>query len=224
MLKPFKPWQGFLSRRMRNIFIYILVCEAGFASFSALPQDSSKPNIIEEKHGNVTNYAVEGNLAAAKPVGCIPLADAKNDLTPADLYPGVLDCIEQNKFEMATDLFALAGIYARFDAERVTDETAGQAGQALIMNTFSDVPQNKKSQFLAVFNRVSKSAKSLGPLCVQIQKIGAPDYYPKYMILHGVKAFTGDPYEGALSDKFDPVAAWRRLQSDYLHCPTKEKD
>lgn len=191
---------------------------------SALAEEASKPNIIEEKHGNVTNYRVEGSLAATKPVGCIPIADAKNDLTPPDLYTGVSECIDQNKFEMATELFALAGIYARFDAERVTDKTAGQAGEVLIMNTFEAVPQKKKAQFSAVFDRMTKSPKSLAPLCVKIQQIGAPDYYPKYMILHGMNAFLGDPYEGALSEKFDGAATWRRLQSEYLHCPTKENN
>jgi len=195
-----------------------------FAQGSVTPRGASKPNIIEEKHGNVTNYTVEGSLAATNPVGCIPIANAKNDLTPADLYQGVLQCINENKFEMATELFALAGIYARFDAERVTDQSAGQAGEALITNAFSTLPKSKKSQFIAVFDRISKSQKSLGSLCANIRKIGAPDYYPKYMILHGMKAFLGDPYEGALSDAFDPAATWRRLQSKYLHCSTKEND
>ncbi|WOJ88743.1 hypothetical protein RZS28_13090 [Methylocapsa polymorpha] len=207
-----------------SMFMLLLTSGGAVAQESSTPRESSKPNIIEEKHGNVTNYTVEGSLAATKAVGCIPIAEAKNDLTPADLYQGVLQCINENKFEIATELFALAGIYARFDAERVTDQSAGQAGEVLIMNTFSNLPKSKKSQFMAAFDRVSKSPKSLGSLCADIQKIGAPDYYPKYMILHGMKAFLGDPYEGALSDAFDPAATWRRLQSDYLHCPKKEND
>ncbi len=201
------------------MFAKILFAWLWLVPAAAVAQEHAKPNIVEEKDGNVTNYRVEGSLAATNPVGCIPLADAKNNLTPADLYKGISECIDQNKFEMAVELFALAGIYARFDAERVTDETAGQAGEVLISNTFANVPEKKKSQFSAMFQRISKSPKLLEPICVKIRQIGAPDYEPKYMILHGMKAFLGDPYEGALSDKFDAAATWQRLQSDYLHCP-----
>jgi hypothetical protein len=206
--------------------------KSGFAmvaaiAFALLPfsvpqvaaQDGQKPNIIGEKHGNITNYRVEGSLAPMQSVGCIPIAAAKSNMTPADLYPGVLSCIDQSRYDMATALFALAGIYARFDAERISDKTAGQAGEVLIMNTFATLTQDRKTQFGAAFNRVTGSPQSLGPLCAAIEKIGAPEYYPKYMILHGMKAFMDDPYKDALAAEFDKAATWRRLQSDYLHCP-----
>ena len=194
----------------------------GLSPFSApqvAAQDGQKPNIIEEKHGNFTNYRVEGSLAPTQSVGCIAIAEAKSNMTPADLYPAVLSCIDQSKYDMATALFALAGIYARFDAERLTDKTAGQAGQVLIMNTFASLTEDRKTQFGATFNRVTGSPQSLGEICVAIQKIGAPGYYPKYMILHGMKAFMGDPYKDALAAEFDSAATWLRLQSDYLRCP-----
>lgn len=207
------------SHRKWRIGAQLILCLSIIPAPNAFGQESAHPKIIEEKHGNITNYEVEGNLAATQPIACIPIGEARNNLTPADIYPGVRDCIEQDKFDEATDLFALAGIYARFDAERVSDKTAGQAGEILIMNTFSALSEEKKSRFLAVFNRIAKDRKSMGPLCAQIRKIGAPDYYPKYMILHGMKAFLGDSYEGALSGDFDQAAAWNRLQADYLHCP-----
>jgi hypothetical protein len=45
-----------------------------------------------------------------------------------------------------------------------------------------------------------------------------PNYY-SYMVLHGIKAFTGNPHEGALLKDFDAPKVWTNLQAAYLHCP-----
>jgi hypothetical protein len=46
-----------------------------------------------------------------------------------------------------------------------------------------------------------------------------PDYYPRYMVLHGIRAFSGNPHEGALVKDFDAPGVWKNLQSAYFHCP-----
>jgi hypothetical protein len=40
------------------------------------------------------------------------------------------------------------------------------------------------------------------------------------MILHGMKAFTGNPYEDALLKDFDAQKTWTEIQTSYLTCPT----
>lgn len=186
---------------------------------AAVAQTLDPPKIITEKSGRVTNMRAEGSLVSSHAVGCIPITEAKNTFTPADLYKGVADCIHQDKYDLAAGLFALAGIYGRFDAERVTDKSAGQARTVLIMNTFANESQDQKSKFSEVFSRLTKTPELLGKLCADIQKVGMPDYYPSYMILHGIQAFTGNPHEGALRRDFDAPQAWERLQTTYLHCP-----
>lgn len=185
----------------------------------ALAQTLPPPKILKEQSGNVTNYYAEGNLASIQAVGCIPLKEAKNTFTPPDLYKGFEECLAKDNYDLAVGLFALAGIYSSFDAERITDETAGQGGTVLIMNTFATVGEEKKSKFSGTLNRVATNPEALGKLCGEVQKIGAPNYYPSYMILHGVKAFMGNPHEGALVQGFDAPGVWKKLQSEYLHCP-----
>jgi len=46
-----------------------------------------------------------------------------------------------------------------------------------------------------------------------------PDYYPSYMILHGIKAFEGNPHDGALLKDFDSQKVWTNLLTKFLHCP-----
>ena len=199
---------------MRYLLLLLLLSPFAFAETLA------PPKIIVEQNGKVTNVTSEGNLASYQAVGCIPLSEAKNTFTPADLYKGVGKCIAQGNYDFAANLFILAGMYARFDAARITDKTAGQAGVVLIMNTFSNVPQDKKIKFGEVTNRLAADAELLGKLCGEINKIGSPTYYPSYMILHGVKAFTGNPHEGALVKDFDTPGFWRKLQSESLKCPS----
>jgi hypothetical protein len=191
-----------------------------FLSSLTLAQTLAPPKIITEQHWNVTNHRAEGNLASTQAVGCIPLAKAKNTFTPPDLYLGVTECITQDNYDFAASLFALAGIYGRFDVERVTDKSAGQAKTVLVMSTFATVPQDKKTKFNEALNRIAKNSESLGKLCGEVRKVGMPNYYPSYMILHGIKAFTGNPHDGALLKDFDSQKNWVNLQTAYLHCPT----
>lgn len=191
-----------------------------FFSTLALAQTVAPPKIISEQNGRVTNYRAEGSLASTQTIGCIPLVKAKNSFTPPDLYLGVTECIAKGNYDFAASLFALAGIYGRFDAERVTDKSAGQAKTVLVMNTFANVPQDKKTQFNEALNRIAKNPESLEKLCGEVQKVGIPHYYPSYMILHGIKTFTGNPNDGTLLKDFDPQKVWANLRRAYLHCPT----
>jgi hypothetical protein len=121
---------------------------------------------------------------------------------------------------LGVNLFALAGAYATFDGERVSDKSAAQAKTALIMTTFSVVSPEKKKIFSDKTKLDTNDPSLHEALCADIEKIGAPNYYPKYMILHGIKAFTGNPYDGALVDNFDPTATWSKVKTVYLHCTT----
>jgi len=198
---------------MRHLLHLLLIF-----STSAFADQLDPPKIIKEQNGRMTNLRAEGSLASTQTIGCIHIEDAKNTYTPADIYKGSGECISQEKYDLAVDLNALAGVYARFDAERITDKTAGQANSALIMKTFSTLPQDKKSKFAEIMKRTANNPESLNKLCVSIRKIGMPNYYPNYMILHGIKAFTGNPHEGALVENFDSSAAWKKTLSGYLHC------
>lgn len=203
------------AHQIRRLLPFLLL----FIASLCAAQTQEPPKIIKEQNGKITNYRAEGSLALTQAINCIPLAQAKPKFTPPDLYKGVAECLAKGEFESAAKLFVLAGIYARFDADRVTDKTAGQARTALIMNTFSNVPEEKKNEFNAALIRMTKTPELLGGLCKEVARIGMPDYYPGYTILHGIRAFSGNPHEAALVKDFDATGTWKSLQSTYLHCP-----
>lgn len=167
----------------------------------------------------VTNVQAPGNLAATQAPGCIALSAANRKMTPPDLYNGLRECVSQEKYAEAAELFALAGLYGNFDAQRVADKTAGQAKTVLVMNLLGSVSDEQKTKLSAEVSRMAGSPESLARLCGEVRKIGAPDYYPRYMIMHGMRAFTGNADEGALRSDFDAAKVWATLQTSYLHCP-----
>ena len=202
------------SSKMKQLIVFSAVF-----STLALAEQPTPPKENQAQHTDITHLYTEGNLASTHPLACLPLAQVKNIDTPADIFKGVRQCVEQNKYDDATDLFAIAGAYSKFDAERVTDKTAGQAKSALISDAFLTVPEDKKNQFATVQQFRMTNPETLKTICSSIKQIGPPNYYPEYMILHGMKAFTGNPYENALEKDFNAVEAWRKVLSEYLSCP-----
>src|SRR5690349_21994397 len=91
------------------------------------PQEPSRPK--------VTNYEAKGNLQSFAPLGCVGIADLSNRNTPADITPAVRKCIDAGDYVRAADMFAVAGVYGRFDMLRVSDTTAHQALIVLQMNS-----------------------------------------------------------------------------------------
>jgi len=55
--------------------------------------------------------------------------------------------------------------------------------------------------------------------CTRVRKIGPPDYYPRYMVQHGMRAFTGRKSPRGLVRNFNAEKAWEKSLDTYLHCP-----
>ena len=176
------------------------------------------PTVIATQNGKVTNMAIAGQLAAKHPVGCVGLSTLDNSRTPPDLYLGVSACIQKNDYSTAAALFALAGIESHFDAERVSDKSAGQAGQVLIMTTFNALPDDKRQEFQKAVTGLNADPKGMEPICRAIEKIGFPTYYPEYMVLHGIHAFTAKPGDATLVADFNGPTTWNFLFTNYLSC------
>ncbi len=177
------------------------------------------PGVTITQNGNVTEMSVDGQLAAKHPVSCVPLSQIDSTRTPPDLYLGVAACIQQDDYRAAAMLFALAGVESRFDAERVLDKSAGQAGQVLIMNTFNGLPDEKHERFVKEVTEIAADSAALAEICGSIRKIGYPNYYPQYMVLHGIHAFTAKAGDPTLVPTFDATATWNSLLTTYLNCP-----
>lgn len=187
-------------------------------SADSVPLPRESPRIVVQQNGKVTNLSVVGQLSSKQPLTCVSLELVAKDHTPPDLYQGVSACIQLEDYRTAVALFALAGMESRFDAQRVLDKTAGQAAQVLIMNTFNGVPEDKRAKFQAAVKAVAADPEALSRTCASVRKIGYPTYYPEYMVLHGIRAFTAKPDDPTMEPNFDGATTWNSLLSTYLNC------
>ena len=190
----------------------------GAPSTAAATSATQPPNVTITQNGKVTNLTMAGQLAAKNPLGCVPLNSLDNTHTPPDLYLGVTACIQKDDYQDAAALFALAGIESRFDAARVLDKSAGQAGQVLIMNTFNGMAQDKRDKFGKTVGELGADPNAMTDTCHTIRKIGYPNYYPEYMVLHGIHAFTAKAGDSTMEPNFDAQSTWNSLLTSYLNC------
>jgi hypothetical protein len=159
-----------------------------------------------------------GNVEGKQPMGCVELDQLDNTRTPPDLYLGLTACIQQDNYRAAVAIFALAGMDSHFDAARVVDKTAGQAGQILITATFDAMPTEKRDKFAKTVAEVAADPPALARTCNRIRRMGFPTYYPGYMVLRGIHAFTAKPEDATLESTFDGAATWNTLLTTYLNC------
>jgi len=161
------------------------------------------------------------------PPKCVAAANATNQMTPADLYPMVAQCIQENDFADALALFALAGMDVRYDKSRVSDKTTSDTGSVLVRRTFQPLPAAGKDRLGDVINAVSNDKPATEYLCRWTQKVGPPAYYPEYMILHGMNAITAGltrtPLPQELLPVADPSGTWKAIVTSYLHCTLAEQ-
>jgi hypothetical protein len=167
---------------------------------------------------NPSAHESPGNLAATHELGCLPSTQLSNEYTPADLYPAMGRCLAEGDTPRAVLLSALAGVYARFDTLRVADTTAHDAGQVLTRRATRDVGEQQRKDFAQATMGVSHNANVLAAVCDEIRRVGPPNYFPAYMIEHGMGASAAN--DGSIwTPDFDPQAAWQQALDGYLHCP-----
>lgn len=203
----------------RHFNVYVAAVMLAGALLPMLAQSQEQSPISVQKVGNVTNMSAEGNLAPTRQLNCIDLSEAKNTYTPPDLHTGIKQCLADDNYDRAVQLFALAGIYAKFDAQRVVDVSAKDGGQALIMQTFASATPEQKQGFRQAMSTISSDPEKHRSLCAAIGRVGPPDYFPRYMVMHGMNVFLKGPTDDrALVANFDAKATWADLQDQYLHC------
>lgn len=191
------------------------------AAFSAFALCSAAGSFAADSTSRppITIYEASGNLESKHDLGCVGIKKLSNKHTPADLYKAVSRCIEQGKHKAGAFLFALAGVYGRFDTLRVADRTAHQAVAVLGMQALAPLGKDKKNAFKGVLNKTLGDPENLAAACKDIARIGPPDYYPRYMIQHGMGAFLKNASGDGLVGDFDAKAAWKKSLDAYLHCP-----
>lgn len=160
-----------------------------------------------------------GNEPAKLP--CEAADDLRNTYTPVQLYLSINDCVAAKRYREASYLFAMAGVYGRYDQLRVKDRSAHQA-VALLKTA---VTPHFTDEFRAFLGSYLEGAR-LAELCAAMRKVGRPDYFPGYMINHGLGAIQaslegkpGDADASPLLETVDPDPLWAEALDSYLHCP-----
>ncbi len=153
---------------------------------------------------------------------CVRFDQVDNSHTPIELYASVADCAQNNRDADAIGLFILAGMDTSFDSLRVADKTAGQARQILIMSLFEGMPANVSARFKTATKDLMDQPQRRAVLCEQINKIGPPQYFPAYMVNHGlgtmVSALSKQAPPTPLEPNFDAASTWANLLTNYLNC------
>lgn len=168
-------------------------------------------------HADVTNIEAKGNLESNNPSGCTGISGLSNKNTPADIFMGIKNCLDKDNYANASQLYLAALAYGKYDTIRVEDKTAHQAITVLRLNHLGGLGKEKTEKLQSA---IKKSAENMGSVCDSLKQLGRPDYYPRYMIQHGMGAFLGNKSKDGLDSDFDPNKAWVDVLSGYVKCPS----
>lgn len=184
-----------------KIKLAILVALIVAAVWAVLANESA-----EQGQSAILNLESERNLESPVRLNCVSLSDVTAQHNPVDLINGVAQCIEQERYAQAADLYTMAMTYGYYDTLRVSDQTAHQALMVTRMNAFAEAEQ---ADLMALQDAIAVRLEAQ-ELCQQLTGLGAPQYHPDYMIQHGMEAFSAMPEEkGGLVAAFDAQAAWQ---------------
>lgn len=165
--------------------------------------------------GKVTHYEAKNNLASIKPADCGSVKSLTREQNPVDILSGVNQCIEQEQYTRAAELYLAAMSYGFYDTKRVADRTAHQAIRVLTMNVFGRHSAEKTSSLRA---EVEKLSSNNVEVCQSLIELGSPSYSPGYMIQHGMGAFTGQSSEDGLVEDFNSTEAWEDALGTVAKC------
>lgn len=188
-------------------------------SYECNPIGNSTKQKLKKHKAKFVNLEAKGNLKSNYVVGCVPLTTLNNKYTPADIYPAFAKCVEENNLVNGARLFFLAGTYGRFDILRVTDRSARQAIPALQATSFRNINKAKRNAFMRKLKKemVKNNQKEKLKICTELKEFGYPQYYPSYMIQHGLNAFQ-PKNDNTIKDNFDAEDAWEKSLNGYMHC------
>lgn len=158
---------------------------------------------------------------------CPRLASLDGSQTPEQLYRGVASCLRGSDPDSAVVLFSLAAAYGRYDALRVADPSAHQAGTLLRLVALRQLDAAQRQLLSRGIATTLSEAGGKPELCATIERIGPPTYRPDYMLRHGLVALKQSlPDAGAASrgaspglvPGFDGDAAWNQVLDRFLRC------
>jgi hypothetical protein len=154
----------------------------------------------------VTNYEAEGNLKSDTAVKPKEIKDITNKHNPVDLFELVRAKLKDKKYDEAAVAYLFAYSYGVYDTYRVEDKSAHQAIFVLGNRAIGDMSKKQIEKFQEAMRVLMEDKNKVLDI---LNKVGKPDYYPKYMVQHGIGAFTGNKNKDGLVPNFDAEKAWK---------------
>ena len=160
----------------------------------------------------LTVVETQGNLKARNRLTCININSVKPTYTPVDLLVGLQDCITKENYQNAAKLYLMAKIHGHYDKLRVKDTTAHQAIAMIQLQVAQQLSKEQIGKFEKAYKKLIANKQIF---CSN--KFKHPNYYPRYMLKHGIRAVNG--VETGLVKDFNEEKTWADMRNTYLKCP-----
>ena len=148
-------------------------------------------------------------------MACTNINGLRNRTTPADIFIGLKDCLDKGDYENAGQLYLAALVYGRYDIKRVEDKSSHQAISVLRLKYLGGLGKDKIQKLQLA---LKKSIKNMSAICTSLKRLGKPNYYPRYMIQHGMGAFLGNKSKDGIVANFNSNKAWQDVLVQYAKC------
>ena len=166
-------------------------------------------------NNGVTNLQSQGNLEAPRPSECVSIGQLNSNQNPADIFVGMKKCLDNENYQIAAEMYFAAMTYGIYDTKRVRDTSAHQGLIVLRMNALSELSE---LQLPLVQLEIDSVLASNAQVCKALSVRGLPTYYPRYMIQHGIGAFTGKQKNRGLVENFNSQSAWAEAIEKSVKC------
>lgn len=187
---------------------------------SAQPQASVLPPTTPANAPQANPLA---SASQGQQVECLDKTRLTKKMSPMELWASIASCVSSERYDDGVFIYALAGAYGAFDHQRVADASAHQVSQLLPMLAFASMSDKKVTAFEARKSQLLEDESRRAVYCKDIARLGPPDYYPAYMVQHGLGAVNGADASRALVVPFDAKAAWAKAVAQYLECPAEAR-
>jgi len=179
------------------------------------PNSATPPTLL----GSTQQPRLPSPSAQFSGLECLDKTRLTNKMSPVDLWKGIGGCISSGRYDDGVFMFALAGSFGSFDMQRVADKSGHQVVQILPMAVYASLPQDKVSAFQSLVSKTLEDETKRLLYCKEVARIGPPDYFPTYMVQHGIGSFTDANQAQSLVVPFNAEAAWSSAVKQYLLCP-----
>ncbi len=160
--------------------------------------------------------------ARAQPyeMSCIHISELRASDTPRRLARSVRDCIAQERYDEAMQLFLGYSSFGTFDQQRVRDVSGHMEFVELNSWIFGGYRRSVIDALRLSADRLrDHESEIFHATCTAIRGAGFPTYRPTYMIKRGMMPRKND--DDWMSEGFDAAAAWEAALVEVNGCPTE---